>query len=527
MFRECPRRQVDAVINNDQAYLEPGRQPPEAEEVRRLYEKLWRQSSSTYVPISVTRTSKLSLTEIFQSITAEDVGERIGKIRKKAAAGPDGLQRDHLMIPGLPAILAKLYNILSYCLYFLSAWKENKTTLIPKLNKPSSQVENWRPITISPVPGRIFSSIIDGRIRWGIVLNMRQKGFTSESGCKINIELLNSALNYCKRNNGGIFTIVDMSKAFDTVPHAALKPCLARKSVPAPIIDLIDDMYNNCKTNIKTSNIKYQISNIKYQNIRGRDNDPPRRPIKQGDPLSPLFNLCLEPLLEAIEEQTSGINVNENRKVPVLAFADDVVLLGADAREAQHQVDILIDYLQGLEMNISREKSQTFEFVAKKDTWFIREPELKVGDNTIPAVDPHEAFRYLGAKIGPWKGVHCGMIVPELLSVVKRVRKLSLKPGQKLELLIKYIFPLYIYHLLVSQLSDTVLKLLDSEVRQEIKIILHLMPSTATGFFYASKVCGGRGVPKFEHIVKLGTLKSAIKIASWIDPAVASLIDSS
>ena len=43
--------------------------------------------------------------------------------------------------------------------------------------------------------------------------------------------------------------------------------------------------------------------------------------------------------------------------------------------------------------------------------------------------------RYLGAKKGPRKGVHCGIIVPELLSVVKRVRKFSLKPASKLELL--------------------------------------------------------------------------------------------
>ena len=49
-------------------------------------------------------------------------------------------------------------------------------------------------------------------------------------------------------------------------------------------------------------------------------------------------------------------------------------------------------------MRISREKSQTFEVVAKKDTWFISEPELKTGDNSIPTVDPNEAFRYLGGK---------------------------------------------------------------------------------------------------------------------------------
>jgi hypothetical protein len=64
--------------------------------------------------------------------------------------------------------------------------------------------------------------------------------------------------------------------------------------------------------------------------------------------------------------------------------------------------------------------------------------------STIPTVEPGEALRYLGAKIGPWKGIHCGIIVPELLGTVRRVRKLSLKPCQKLEFIAKYIFPRYI-----------------------------------------------------------------------------------
>ena len=130
LFHECPRRVADAVVNNDQAYLEPARQPPGSEEVRGLYEKLWGQVGSTYVPIPVTRAPNLSLAEIFPPITAEDVGEKIGKIRKKAAAGPDGLQRDHLTIPGLPFILAKIYNMLTYCSYFPSIRKENNCSII-------------------------------------------------------------------------------------------------------------------------------------------------------------------------------------------------------------------------------------------------------------------------------------------------------------------------------------------------------------------------------------------------------------
>jgi hypothetical protein len=125
--------------------------------------------------------------------------------------------------------------------------------LIPKANKPSSQVEDWRPITIGPILGRIFSSTLDRELRKGIVLNLRQKCFTSESGFEINIDLLNSALSNGKRHNGGIFTIMDISKAFDTIPHSALTCCLARRGVPAPITELISNMYKNNRTTIRAN----------------------------------------------------------------------------------------------------------------------------------------------------------------------------------------------------------------------------------------------------------------------------------
>jgi hypothetical protein len=41
LFLENPKRLADAVINNDQALLQPAREPPDAAEVRRLYQDLW------------------------------------------------------------------------------------------------------------------------------------------------------------------------------------------------------------------------------------------------------------------------------------------------------------------------------------------------------------------------------------------------------------------------------------------------------------------------------------------------------
>jgi hypothetical protein len=228
-----------------------------------------------------------------------------------------------------------------------------------------------------------------------------------------------------------------------------------------------------------------------------------------------------------LEGGTEGIKMNENNEIPILAFVDDIVLLDSDKREAQHQLTMVQDYLKGLGMSISWDKSQTFQMVSKEDTWYVRDPDIIIENERIPNIVPEEAFRYLGAKIGPWKGLRCGIIVPEILNTKKRTKKLSLKPGQKVELLQKYIFHRYIYNLLINPPSEGVLKLLDNEIKQEVEGILtpSLTPSTAIGFFYTPKNNRGLGLPRFEQLVKLNTLLNGINMKNSIDPAASSLID--
>jgi hypothetical protein len=130
---------------------------------------------------------------------------------------------------GLPKVLALLYNVRNFTCHYPKSWKENRTTIIPKPNKDLNKGENWRPITISSILSRIFSSTLDRRVKRGIVQNIRQKGIISENGCKIKDALFNTALEQSKKDRGGVFTIVDISKAFDTVPHSAIALSLARK----------------------------------------------------------------------------------------------------------------------------------------------------------------------------------------------------------------------------------------------------------------------------------------------------------
>jgi hypothetical protein len=84
------------------------------------------------------------------------------------------------------------------------------------------------------------------------------------------VEILNAALMTCKIYNDE-FTILGIAKAFNTIPHTILEPCLRRKGIPAPIINLINDMYNGCTTNIsigKNEGVEVKMLNKEILSLR-------------------------------------------------------------------------------------------------------------------------------------------------------------------------------------------------------------------------------------------------------------------
>lgn len=404
--------------------------------------------------------------------------------------------------------LAKLYNLLLLAQYYPHQWRLNRTTLIPKQGKDKNDAANWWPITISSMLSRIFSGLIDRRLRRVVKQNERQKGFTDENGCYANVKLLGVALRLAKEKSGGVFCVNDVRKAFDTVPNSAIVPALRRKGIPEAVATYVAGMYINCRTRIRSANGHVEIEL--------------KRGVKQGDPLTPLlFNLVIEPLLEELQTTTTGMCV-EGTNVAPMAFADDLVVIGDNSETATNQIAKDDKYLTDLGMSLEIKKSTAFEVVSRRKTHYMVDPQITIRNEKVPYSSPEDVITYLGVKITAWKGLLQGEEQKIIFELISRTRKLPLKPMQKLELLSSYLLPRIIYGLIVNPPSNNKLREIDLTIRKEIKLMLHLSEKTSTPFLYAPRAKGGLGLTSIEQLVQIAALRNATKALQSDDAAIRS-----
>jgi hypothetical protein len=85
------------------------------------------------------------------------------------------------------------------------------------------------------------------------------------------------------------------------------------------------------------------------------DSFPIQNGLKQGDALSPLlFNFALEYTIRKVQEKQVGLKLNETHEL--LAYADDVHLLGDNIDTIKKNTETLIDASKevGLEIHIEK-----------------------------------------------------------------------------------------------------------------------------------------------------------------------------
>lgn len=207
--------------------------------------------------------------------------------------------------------IIKMYE---FCLnnhHFPDIWKKGQIIVIPKPNTEHTKTENYRPITLLPVLGKLFEKIIKGRILDCISEKIPafQFGFKEKCSTLHPITILMSNVQSAKLDNlKSAAVFLDIKKAFDSVWHLGLLYKLSQLEIPTYLIYIL-------RSFLEERNLYVKINNSLSDGFVAEQGLP------QGSALSPvLYNIYCHDIFSSEIEPNSYL----------LQYADDTTLISHD-----------------------------------------------------------------------------------------------------------------------------------------------------------------------------------------------------
>ena len=140
-------------------------------------------------------------------------------------------------------------------------------------------------------------------------------------------------------------SFVDFQKAFDYVNHRFLLHKLLENGRDGNIYNIVKEIYRRRESCVLV-------------NDRITDWFPVKSGVRQGDSLSPiLFALFINDFASDLHKLGKGVSIGEHM-LPILMYADDVVILANSHTEAQEQLDLMTKWCSTWGMIPNIKKSQ-------------------------------------------------------------------------------------------------------------------------------------------------------------------------
>jgi hypothetical protein len=436
--------------------------------------------------------------QLLSPITKQEIEWAVKNTKRDSATGPDNVTLDELRaIQGKELHVA--FNIWLGQRRIPSLLKMNKTVLLPKGTTGLDNIKNWRPITIASMIIRLYNKILGKRMNTVFHTDARQVGFKPVNGCGLNIAWLHHLLKYARQTRSDLYVcLIDVSKAFDSVPHDSIIRALRRNGAPEMFTQIIADQYRDAYTTLAYKDCSSQ----KISLLRG---------VKQGDPLSSiLFNLVMDELFSVIKDQY-GFDIPGVGKTNARCFADDLALASGSKIGMGELLKMTVDFLaqRGLEVNAQKCISIGLAKGYKgKKSKIMTESLFSINGTPVPMLGYIEnTTRYLGIQFTSLGAIECRTIWKKVRDAMDKLAAVRLKPQCKVDLLRAHLIPRFVYPLVHTEAYPKMLYQLDRYVRKVVKNILHLPTELSTAFFYLPIKEGGLQLPVLRDIVGFSKVK--------------------
>ena len=293
-------------------------------------------------------------------ISLDEIDDVLDKLKVGKASGSDGIGPDFYKVNCvmLREFLSVLFNKVYESNIYPKEW--SKSLIVPLHKKGnSSNVQNYRGISLLNIISKIFSSILYGRLlKWcddGLHMPESQTGGRKGYSTLDNIFCLQALTQkYISKNIGRFYVLfVDFSKAYDSVPRSKLWEILISKGLKGKLLETLQSMHSNILASVR----------IGKTNITDFFSCPTG--LRQGCILSTLLFSLYVSKLEIIlrESGVQGIETLPNDvSIFLLMYIDDLCIFSDNAIDLQRKIKILDEFCSEWGMNLNMSKTKIIVF---------------------------------------------------------------------------------------------------------------------------------------------------------------------
>lgn len=319
---------------------------------RNLYKSQYDENATKYFFGHLSQLKSISFDQrdlCDKQVTLEEVRLAIQQLKLNKSPGTDGLTSEFYitfcdkLAPFLHSVFTEsIHNqTLPPTLY------QGLLTLIPKPNKDSLRIDNWRPICLLNNDYKILAGIFAKRLKTVLdhIIDETQTGFMKGRHISNNIRLVLDLIDYAEYCPDDSFILfLDFCKAFDTIEHKFMFQALQKFGLGKYFCSAIETMYKKANCSIKM----HTGTSPHFDLGCG---------IRQGCPVSPyLFLICAQLLSDFIKQSPiKGISIAD-REIVISQLADDTSLFLKNASQISVAVNRISVFSRasGLHLNFSK-----------------------------------------------------------------------------------------------------------------------------------------------------------------------------
>jgi len=374
----------------------------------------------------------------------QDIQCALEQLKIGKACGFDGISKEHIMYshPVILVHLSFLFNMVYNHGFVPDDFGKGVTIPLVKDNLGDiSNVDNYRPITISPLISKLFEYCVLNKFDYLLTSSELQFGFKQKSSCTQAIFLLRQVAEYFVNHGSNVYiAALDARKAFDRVNHVKMFNVLLDRGVPGRLVKVIADWYGKSFSAVKWNGSLSDAVLIKSG-------------IRQGGILSPVFfNMYIDVIFNALYKSDLGCHLG-SMYVGYIAYADDIILISASICDLQSMIGICFKEGNNLDIVFNASKSNLFTIgKAYKEKLVC----LNLGSQSLQWA---ERIKYLGMHFTSYKllKVDMSVVIRKSYSSANNIFKHAKYVNEitKLCLVESYILPILTYAIEALNLSKS------------------------------------------------------------------------